>query len=111
MLNLALEKINDDFEINSVVFFIDERLSKVVNEIVVMTTNDELNSIEKSSIENESIESIKNLNDSKNNFKENRFLLANVCLTNENVTLCLNFDVSCSFKFESECSNLFFCLF
>ena len=110
MLSLALEKIDDDFEVNFVVFFVDERFSRIVDEIAVMTTDDELNSIEKSSTEDESAESMKNLNDSKDSFEENRFLLANVCLANEDVALCLNFDVFCSFEFESECSDLFFCL-
>ena len=110
MLSFVLEKIDDDFEIDFIVFFIDEKLSKIVNEIVVMTIDDELNSIEKSSIEDKFVESMKNLNDSRNNFEKNRFLLVNVCLTNEDVVLCLNFDVSCFFEFENECSNLFFCL-
>ena len=111
ILNFILEKIDDDFEIDSVVFFVDERLSKTVNEIAVMTTDDELSSIEKSSTEDEFAESMKNLNDSKNNFEKDRFLLANVCLANEDVALCLDFDVSCFSEFESECSDLFFCLF
>ena len=111
MLNFVLKKINDDFKINFVVFFVDERLFRIVNEIAVMTTNDELNSIEKNSTEDEFAESMKNLNDSKNNFEKNRFLLINVCLANKNVTLCLDFNVFCFSEFESECSNLFFCLF
>ena len=110
MLSLALEKINDDFEIDFVVFFVDEKLSRIVDEIVVMTIDDEFNSIEKSSIEDEFVESMKNLNDLRNNFEKNQFLLINVCLANEDVILCLNFDVFCFFEFESEYSNLFFCL-